>query len=60
MFVSYSRFSLVELDTSPVAPFELRNATLEIKVGFALLVGKSSRSSIILADFVKRNASVLL
>ena len=41
MFVSYSRFSLVELDTSPVAPLEVRDdpCTLEIKVGFALLVG---------------------
>ena len=41
MLVSYSRFSFVELDTSPVAPPVVRDdpCTLEIKVGFVLLVG---------------------
>ena len=41
MLVSYSRFSFVEMDTSPVAPPVVRDdpCTLEIKVGFVLLVG---------------------
>ena len=41
MLVSCARFNLVELEASPVAPLVVRDdpCTLEIKVGFALLVG---------------------
>ena len=61
MFVSYPRFSLVELDTSPVTPLVVRDdpCTLEIKVGSSLIAVRAEASSS-LANFVVRKASAWL